>query len=52
LFTECIQGGVGNWSNFAYKTVAYNQLPQSFPLVNFPLETLGSGLFLSDRKRW
>jgi hypothetical protein len=52
LFTECIQGGVGNWSNFAYKTVAFNQLPSNFPLVNFPLESLSSGLFLSDRQRW
>ena len=40
LFTECIQGGVDSWSNFAYKTVAFNQLPGNFPLVNFPLESL------------
>jgi hypothetical protein len=52
LFTECIQGSVGSWNNFVYKTVALNQLPNHFPLVNFPLETLNSGLFLSDRKRW
>jgi hypothetical protein len=52
LFTECVQGGVDNWNNFAYKTVAYNQLPDQFPLRNFPLESLASGLFLSDRQRW
>ena len=52
LLSECVQGGVGNWNNFAYKTVAYNQLQKDFPLVNSPLESLNSGLFLSDRKRW
>ena len=36
LFTECLQGGVDNWGNFAYKTVAFNQLPSNFPLVKFP----------------
>lgn len=52
LLSECVQGDVGNWNNFAYKTVAYNQLQKDFPLVNSPLESLNSGLFLSDRKRW
>jgi hypothetical protein len=52
LLSECVQGGVGNWNNFAYKTVAYNQLQKDFPLVNSPLESLNSSLFLSDRKRW
>jgi hypothetical protein len=52
LLTECVQGGVDNWSNFSYKTLAFNQLPSKFPLQNFPLESLGSGLFLADRQRW
>lgn len=52
LLTECVQGGVDNWSNFCYKTLALNQLPEKFPLRNFPLESLGSGLFLADRQRW
>jgi hypothetical protein len=52
LLTECIQGGVDNWSNFAYKTLVYNQLPDKFPLRQFPLEALASGLFLTDRQRW
>jgi hypothetical protein len=52
LITDCVQGDVNNWNNFVYKTVAFNQLPDHFPLVNFPLESLSSGLFLSDRRRW
>ncbi len=52
LFTECLQGGVDSWGNFVLKTVAANQLPQGFPLKNFPLETLLSGLYLTDRQRW
>src|SRR5882762_1249478 len=45
LMTECLQGGVDNWSNFAYTTLAFNQVPRSFPVRNFPLETLSSGLY-------
>ena len=52
LFTECLQGGVDSWGNFVLKTVAANQLPPGFPLKNFPLETLLSGLYLTDRERW
>jgi len=52
FLSECVQGGVQNWSNFAYKTVAYDQLPDDFPLKQFPLQSLGSGLFLCDHKRW
>jgi hypothetical protein len=52
LFSECVQGSVGNWNNFAYKTVSLNQLPDKFPLTHFPLEALASGLFLADRQRW
>ena len=52
LFSECLQGGVDSWGNFTLKTVAANQLPDGFPLKNFPLETLLSGLYLTDRTRW
>jgi len=52
FLSECVQGGVENWSNFAFKTVAFNQLPTQFPLREFPLQSMGSGLFLSDHKRW
>ncbi len=52
LFTECLQGGVDSWGNFTIKTVVANQLPAGFPLKNFPLETLLSGLYLTDRTRW
>jgi hypothetical protein len=52
LFTECLQGGVDSWGNFVLKTVAANHLPPGFPLKNFPLETLLSGLYLTDRQRW
>jgi hypothetical protein len=52
LFSECLQGGVDSWGNFAYKTLSANQLPPDFPLRNFPYESLLSGLFLADRQRW
>jgi hypothetical protein len=52
FLSECVQGGVDNWGNFVYKTVAYNQLPAKFPLSKSPFEALRSGLFLSDRQRW
>ena len=52
LFSECLQGGVDSWGNFVLKTVAANQLPPGFPLKNFPLESLLSGLYLTDRQRW
>jgi 4-amino-4-deoxy-L-arabinose transferase-like glycosyltransferase len=52
LFTDCMQGGVDSWGNFVLKTIAANQLPQGFPLKNFPLEALLSGLYLTDRQRW
>jgi hypothetical protein len=52
LFTECIQGGVDNWSNFAYRTLAYNNIPAGFPLRQSPLDSLPSGLFLTDHRRW
>ena len=52
FFTECLQGGVDNWSNFGFKAQVYNHLPNKFPLSQFPLDSLGSGLFLCDHKRW
>lgn len=52
LFTECMQGGVDSWPNFVFKTLAANELPSGFPLRNFPLHALNSGLFLTDRQRW
>lgn len=52
LFTECLQGGVNSWGYFGLYAVAANQLPSGFPLRNFPLETVGSGLYLTDRQRW
>jgi hypothetical protein len=52
LETECLQGGVDSWHNFAYKTLAYEQLPDRFPLRNFPQGTLASGLFVADHQRW
>ena len=52
LETDCLQGGVNSWGNFIFKTLAYNQLPQGFPLRNFPQDTLMSGLYLTDRQRW
>ena len=51
LFTECLQGGVDSWGNFALKTVAGNQIPPSFPLKTSPYG-LNSGLFLTDHVRW
>lgn len=52
FITDCVQGGVDNWSNFGYKAHAYNQLPKNFPLRQFPQDTLASGLFLCDHQRW
>jgi len=52
LFTECLQGGVDSWGNFVLKAVATNQIPTGFPLVNFPRQTILSGLFLTDQLRW
>jgi|SRR5665213_3217806 len=52
LLTDCVQGGADSWGNFVLKTAAMNQLPQGFPLRNTPLETLISGLYLTDRQRW
>ncbi len=52
LGSDCVRGGADNWSNFAYKTMAYNQLPSQFPLRQCPLQDLGSQLFLCDHKRW
>jgi Dolichyl-phosphate-mannose-protein mannosyltransferase len=51
LFSECLQGGVDSWPNFALKTVAANQIPKQFPLKAAPYG-LQSGLFLTDRQRW
>jgi 4-amino-4-deoxy-L-arabinose transferase-like glycosyltransferase len=51
LFSECLQGGVDSWNNFALKTVAANQIPKAFPLKISPYG-LVSGLFLTDRQRW
>ena len=52
LMTECLQGNVDNWSNFAYTSLAKETLPNNFPLTVFPQDTLGSGMFLTDRERW
>jgi hypothetical protein len=52
LLTDCVQGGADSWGNFVLKTAAVNQLPPRFPLRNTPLETLISGLYLTDRQRW
>jgi len=52
LMTECLQGGVDNWSNFAYQSLAKETLPDKFPLTVFPQDSLGSGMFLTDRERW
>ena len=52
LYSECFLSKADNWNRFAYNVLAYQQLPKNFPLQNFPAETLRSGLFLSDRKRW
>ena len=52
LLTECVRGNPDNWSNFAYKAVAYNQLPEKFPLTQFPIDVLRSGLFLTAQQRW
>jgi hypothetical protein len=52
LLTECVQGSPDNWSNFGYKTIAYNQIPNHFPLKQFPLESFLSGLFITDHQRW
>jgi hypothetical protein len=52
LFSDCLQGGVDSWNNFVFKTLVANQLPEGFPLQHFPLETLPSGMFLTDRARW
>jgi hypothetical protein len=51
LFTECLQGGVNGWPNFALKTLVANQIPPQFPLKTAPYG-LVSGLFLTDHKRW
>jgi hypothetical protein len=32
--------------------VAYNHLPDRFPLTKFPVDVLRSGLFLSAQQRW
>jgi len=52
LFSECLQGGDSSWGNFTLKTVIAHQLPEGFPLKNFPQETLISGICLTDRIRW
>lgn len=52
LVTDCMQGTPDNWSNFAFKAAAYNQLPDKFPLHNAPEGTFFSGTVLADRQRW
>jgi hypothetical protein len=52
LLSECMQGPVDNWSHFAYRTLAYNQLPNNFPLTQFPQGSLLSGFFITDHARW
>ena len=52
FLSECMRGGAEDWGNFGFKVVAYNQLPNHFPLREFPLQTMGSGLFLCDHRRW
>lgn len=52
LVTGCMQGGPDSWSRFVFRIITANELPKGFPLRNFPLESLQSGMFLSDRQRW
>jgi len=52
LYTECLQGGVGSWGNFALNTAVVGQIPQGFTLRYFPAGVLQSGLFFTDRQRW
>jgi len=53
LVSDCLHGNVvDNWNDFAFKTLARNQLPENFPLTKFPFETLRSSIFLCDRQRW
>jgi len=52
FFTDCIQGGASSWGNFTLTTIVAHQLPEGFPLKNFPQETLISGICLTDRIRW
>jgi hypothetical protein len=52
LYTECLLGSVDNWNNFAYRTLAYRQVPEGFPLRQSPQDSLSYGLFLSDHRRW
>jgi len=52
LYTECLQGGVGSWGNFALNTAVVGQIPQGFTLRYFQAGVLQSGLFFTDRQRW
>jgi hypothetical protein len=52
MVTDCAQGGVDNWSAFAFNVRAYHTLPNLFPLRQFPAESFVSGYVLFDRIRW
>jgi hypothetical protein len=52
LLTECLQGGVDSWGYFVWQQLASNNLPTDFPMKYFPLEALGSGMFIADSPRW
>jgi hypothetical protein len=52
LLTDCVQGTVDSWDNFAYRTLAHNNIPDGFPLRQFPQDSSIQGLFLTDRQRW
>ncbi|HEV2694939.1 MAG TPA: glycosyltransferase family 39 protein [Verrucomicrobiae bacterium] len=71
ILSECVNGGVGNWSRFAFELLTPQQknfsdsigkvnldrpntttYPTDFPLHYAPLDTISSGLYLTDRQRW
>jgi hypothetical protein len=52
LVTDCLQAGQDDWGYFAFRTLAFNRVPDRFPLRHAPPTSLVSGLFLTDHNRW
>lgn len=52
LFSDCLQGGPDSWSHLVLQAATSNKIPTGFPLRVFAYETLQSGMFLTDHKRW
>ena len=51
MWSECLMGGKESWGKFTLSFAVASQTPTKFPL-NFASHDIGSGLFLTDHRRW